>query len=343
MSITRSLFGTLGGGEKVYLYTLKAGDLTLTLSTLGAGWVSLYAPDARGRDGDIILGYSTLGGYTRNATYQGVTVGRFANRMSRAAFTLGGKTYHLHEGEGGNTLHGGRRGFDKRVWEAAAYTRPDGVCVRFELLSPDGDEGFPGALRAVVTYALTHDNEIHAEYRARVDAPSPVNLTNHAYFNLRGEGNGTVLGHEAAFHASAVVDIDGALIPTGRLTPVAGTPFDFTRRKPIGRDIEAAGGYDHCFVLDGEEGALKPAAEVYEEVSGRVLRLSTTQSGVQFYTGNFLDGVAGKLGSVYGKHGGFCLETQCLPDSPNRPEFPSAIFGPGRDYLERAVFSFGVR
>jgi aldose 1-epimerase len=217
------------------------------------------------------------------------------------------------------------------------------VYVSFELFSPDGDEGFPGNLRAVVTYGLTHNNEILAEYHAWIDAPSPVNLTNHAYFNLKGEGAGTILDHEAVIHASSIVDIDKALIPTGKLKPTAGTPFDFKTRKPIGKDIAAAGGYDHCFVLGGEGRMLEPAAEIYEKTSGRVLKLSTTQPGLQFYTGNFLDGIAGKLGSVYNKHDGFCLETQHLPDSPNRPEFPSAIFGPGRDYREHALFTIDVQ
>jgi aldose 1-epimerase len=353
MDVSRQVFGTLGSGERVYLYRLRAGELSLTVTNLGAAWVSLYAPDAGGRVDDIILGYSALDQYTRNETFQGATIGRFANRIGKARFAVGDRWYALFDNDGGNTLHGGRRGFDKRVWESAAYTSGDGVYVTFELHSPDGDEGFPGNLRAVVTYGVTKTCEVRADYFAKVDALSPVNLTNHAYFNLKGEGSGTILGHEAVIYGSSIVAVDGTLIPTGKLDPVAGTPFDFRSRKPIGKDIAAAGGYDHCYALDGYvpgggdhekngDTVLRPVAEVYEPVSGRELRLAATQPGVQFYTGNFLNGLSGKLGSVYHKHGGFCLETQHFPDSPNRPEFPSTLFGPNRDYHEMAVFRFDV-
>ena len=267
---------------------------------------------------------------------------RVANRIGKAGFAIGGKRYALFDNADGNTLHGGRRGFDKRVWEADAYRDGDGVYVTFELRSPDGDEGFPGNLRAAVTYGVTKANEVKADYFAKVDAPSPVNLTNHAYFNLKDEGNGTILDHEAVIYGSSIVATDEAHIPTGRIDPVAGTPFDFSSRKAIGKDIGAVrGGYDHCYVVDGDYGTLRPVAEV--SAGGRTLRLEATQPGVQFYTGNFLDGLCGKPGSVYNKHGGFCLETQHFPDSPNHPEFPCALFGPGRDYHEQAVFRFDVR
>jgi aldose 1-epimerase len=343
MNITRAFFGTLGSGEEVFLYKLRAGDLSMTVTNFGATWVSLFAPDAAGRVDDVILGYGTLDQYTRNTAYLGATIGRVANRIGGAGFSIDGKRYTLFDNDGGNTLHGGRRGFDKRVWEADAYTDGDGVYAAFELCSLDGDEGFPGNLRALVVYGLTKNNEVKANYFAKVYAPSPVNLTNHAYFNLKGEGNGTILGHEAVIHGSSVVAVDGALIPTGKLDPVAGTPFDFRSRKPVEKDIDAAGGYDHCYVLEGDYGTLRPAAEVYEPESGRVLTLAATQPGMQFYTGNFLDGLPGKPGSVYHKHSGFCLETQHFPDSPNRPEFPPLIFGPGRVYHEQAVFRFDVR
>jgi aldose 1-epimerase len=240
-----------------------------------------------------------------------------------------------------NTLHGGRRGFDKRVWAGDAYSDRDGVYVTFELRSPDGEEGFPGNLRALVTYGLTKNNEVPAEYFARGDALSPVNLTNHAYFNLKGEGNGAIIDHEAVIYGSHIVAVGNALIPTGKLESVAGTPFDFTTRKSIRKDFITAGsGYDHCYALDGEYGVLRRAAEIYEPKSGRVMKVFTTQPGVQFYTGNSLDGVEGKLGSKYDRCYGFCLETQHYPDSPNHPEFPSVIFGPGHDYHERSVFRF---
>jgi aldose 1-epimerase len=219
------------------------------------------------------------------------------------------------------------------------------VFVRFELESPAGDEGFPGKLHAAASYGLTKSNEVIANYEARAEAPTPVNLTNHVYFNLAGEGEGDILSHEVKLYASSYVEVDKDLIPTGRLIPVQNTPFDFKTRKPVGADIteagrDGAGGYDHCFVLDGEPGKLRPCAEVYEGRTRRKMKLFTTQPGVQFYTGNNLKSVAGKAGSVYEKHAGFCLETQHFPDSPNRPDFPSCIFGPGKDYHEKAVFAF---
>jgi aldose 1-epimerase len=353
MKVVRKTFGVLSSGKKARLYILKAGDLTLSVTDFGAHWTSLYVPSQSGRKDDVLLGYSTLGGYADNKPYMGATIGRFGNRIGGAAFSLGGREYTLCKNDGPHSLHGGRRGFDKRLWAAESYEEKDGVFVRFELESPDGDEGYPGNLKAAVTYGLTKSNEIIADYMAKVDAPSPVNLTNHAYFNLAGEGAGDILAHEVRIHASSYVGVDGNLIPTGTLVPVQNTPFDFRIAKPVGRDLaDSGGGYDHCFVMDTDGGAegrenasasaggLRPCAEVSEPRSGRTMRLFTTQPGVQFYTGNFLDGVIGKAGSVYGKHAGFCLETQHFPDSPNRREFPSAIFGPDRDYHEKAVFSF---
>jgi aldose 1-epimerase len=341
MKISKKTFGLISSGKKVALYTLKAGDLSLSLSSLGATLVSLYVPSRKNRIQDILLGYSTLDGYIYNKPYIGATIGRFGNRIGGGKFTLNNTVYELFRNDGDNTLHGGRRGFDKQLWKSAAYEEKDGIFVRFELTSPDGDEGFPGNLKAVVSYGLTKSNELVADYTARVDAPCPVNLTNHAYFNLAGEGNGDILSHEVRLYASSYVEVDSRLIPTGNLTPVARGPFDFNRSKPIGRDIQAAGGYDHCFVVDGEPGKLRPCAEVLEPVSGRTMRVLTTQPGVQFYTGNFLDGVRGKAGSVYDKHAGFCLETQHFPDGPNQRDFPSGIFGPNREYHEKALFAFG--
>jgi aldose 1-epimerase len=341
MKITKKTFGVLSSGKKVYLYTLKAGDMSLSVTTLGAHWVSLFAPSRKGRKDDILLGYSTLDGYTRNKPYIGATIGRFGNRIGGGRFSLGGTEYSLYRNDGPHSLHGGRRGFDKLLWKAESYEEKDGVFVRFDLASPDGDEGYPGNLKAAVSYGLTKSNEIIADYQAGVDAPCPVNLTNHAYFNLAGEGAGDILSHKALLYASSYAAVDESLIPTGVLAPVQNTPFDFRTAKPVSRDLEAAGGgYDHCFAVDGEAGTLRPCAEVSEPRSGRVMRVFTTQPGVQFYTGNFLDGVIGKAGSVYGKHAGFCLETQHFPDSPNRKEFPPAVFGPGRDYREKAMFSF---
>ncbi|MDR0567871.1 MAG: galactose mutarotase [Spirochaetaceae bacterium] len=348
--ISRKTFGTLSSGAKVYLYTLTLGDLALSVTSFGAAWTALYAPSRKrasalraglSRKDDVLLGYSTLEGYANNVPFLGVTVGRFANRIGNARFSLNGETFSLPKNDGEHCLHGGRRGFDKRLWQSDAYEERDGVFVRFELESRDGDEGFPGNLKAAVCYGLTKSNEVIADYQAKVDAPCPVNLTNHAYFNLAGEGEGDILSHEVQLHSSAYIPANENLIPLGEIAPVEGTPFDFRTRKPISRDFSAVlGGYDHCFAVDGEYGALRPCAEVFEPRSGRTMRVFTTQPGVQFYAGNQLGTVAGKAGSVYRKHSGFCLETQHFPDSPNQPRFPSAVFGPDREYHEKSVFAF---
>lgn len=351
MKITRKVFGVLSNGKKVYLYTLKAGDLKFSLTNFGAAWTSLIVPSRRGK-ADILLGYSGFNGFLNNEPYMGVTVGRVANRISNAAFTLNGQTYYLDKNAGENTLHGGRRGFDKQLWKAEAYEENDSVFVRFTLESPAGDRGFPGKLLATVRYGLTKSNEIIALYDAKVDAETPVNLTNHAYFNLAGEGEGDILSHELCIFSSSYVEIDNQYIPTGRLLPVKDSPFDFKARKPIKQDIKPSAGafgtqteldgYDHCFAIDGKPGKLRPCAEVFEPVSQRTMKLWTTQPGVQFYTGNMLPTrYYGKAGSVYGKYSGFCLETGHFPDSPNKADFPSCIFGPGKDYSEQAVFAFG--
>jgi aldose 1-epimerase len=350
MKISKKTFGVLSGGKKVWLYVLKAGDLKLALTNFGATWTSLVLPARKGRGDDILLGYPDLSGYLRNSPYFGVTAGRFANRIKDAVFTLNGQTHKLGKNNGENTLHGGFRGFDKVLWKAEAYEENEGVFVRFELESPDGDQGYPGKLKAVVSYGLTKSSEIIANYEAKADAPTPVNLTNHAYFNLAGESSGPILSHEACLHSSAYVEIDSQCIPTGRLVPVQDSAFDFRTRKPINRDMksvyggtggaDAPEGYDHCFAIDGEAGKLRPCAEVFEPKTGRLMKIFTTQPGVQFYTGNMLTGIPGKQGSLYTKHTGFCLETEHYPDSPNQSAFPSCIFGPGKDYHEKTIFTF---
>lgn len=341
MELERKTFGILSTGEDVELFILSSGDLSLGISTYGATLVSLTVPGRSGRD-DVLLGFSTLGPYTRKHPFLGSTVGRYANRIAKGRFEAGGRECLLARNNGPNSLHGGLRGFDKHVWIAEAYREAGGVFVRLSHTSPDGDEGYPGTLRATVTYGLSGKNEVSALYEAEVDAPCPVNLTNHAYFNLAGEGRGTILDHEASLWASAYLPVDETQIPTGELALVEGTPFDFRSPKPIGRDLAAAGGgYDHCFVVDGAPGTIRPCARVRDPKSGRSLEVATTQPGVQFYTGNFLDGIPGKRGALYGKHAGFCLETQNFPDAPNRPAFPDCVYGPGRPYRERTVFSFG--
>jgi len=340
MKISEQKFGYLSNGKKVKLFTLKAGDLEFSLSNYGAAWTSLILPSRKNGRADVLLGYSGLDGYLNNIPFYGVTVGRFANRISGARFTVNGKESRLTANEGQNNLHSGPRGFDKCLWQAESYEENDGVYVRFELESPDGDSGFPGNMEAAVIYGLTKSNEIIAEYHAKVDEPCPVNLTNHAYYNLAGEGNGTILSHEFVFYSSSYVEIDKDLIPTGRLISVDGTPHDFRKCKKLSVDCEKINGYDHCFVVDGEPGKLRPCAEVYEPDSGRSMEVFTTQPAVQFYTSNKDIIFTGKHGSGYGKFSGFCLETQHYPDTPNHPNFPSCFAGPGLNYKEKAVFKF---
>jgi aldose 1-epimerase len=340
MEIKEKTFGLLSNGKKVKLFTLKAGDLKLSLINFGAAWTSLIVPSRKGLKEDVLLGFSGLDGFLNNDKFFGVTVGRFANRIKDASFNLNGKTYNLEANDGENNLHSGRRAFDKRLWKYETYEESEGVYVRFELESPDGDCGFPGKLNAVVCYGLTKSNEIIAGYQAKVDQPCPVNFTNHAYFNLAGEGNGNILSHEVILHSSSYVEVNEYSIPTGKLVPVDKTPFDFRTSRRIDANLDKAGGYDHCFVVDGKPGKLRPCAEVFEPDSGRLMKVFTTQPGVQFYTGNHLNNVAGKQGSCYDKHSGFCLETQHFPDTPNKSNFPSCIAGPDKDYEEKAVFLF---
>ncbi|MEN6562094.1 MAG: aldose epimerase family protein [Christensenella sp.] len=346
MEFSKKIFGTLSSGTDVFLYTLKAGDLTLSLSTLGAAWTSLLVPSGKHGVDDVLLGYAAFDGYVNNASFFGVTVGRFANRIRYAKFSLNGTEYSVSENKPGYSLHGGKMGFSRRVWNASPYETRDGVFIRFELDSPNGDQGYPGYLHAAVSYGLTKGNKLVAEYEAKVDALCPVNLTNHAYFNLAGEASGTnVLTSELMLNSSSYVEVDDSFLPTGKILPVEKTPLDFRARKPLGADIQplletSLGGYDHCFVIDGEPGVFRPFAELYEPSSGRRMKARTTQPGVQVYTGNMLNSVAGKIGSVYRKQDGLCLETQRFPDSPNQGSFPSAIFGPERDYYEKTVFTF---
>ena len=340
MEIYKKTFGILSNGKKVKVYTLSAGDLELSLTNYGAAWTSLIVPSRNTGKDDVLLGFSGLDGYLNNTPFMGVTVGRFANRIKGAGFSLNGKTYRLEANDGANCLHSGRRGFDKLLWKSEAYEESDGVYVRFELESPDGDCGFPGRLKAVVSYGLTKNNEIIADYHAKVDEPCPVNFTNHSYFNLAGEGLGNILAHEIILHSSSYVEVNRHSIPTGRLVQVEGGAFDFRVRRRINARSGLFKGYDHCFAIDGLQGKLRPCAEVYEPNSGRTMKVFTTQPGVQFYTGNHLEGVAGKQGVRYVKHSGFCLETQHFPDTPNQSGFPPCIAGPGNDYREKSVFSF---
>ncbi len=335
-------------GVPVELFTLTNGrGMEIRLTNYGGIVTHLFAPDAEGRAADVALGYDTLAEYLESSPYFGSLVGRYGNRIGGASFSLDGETFALAANNGPNHLHGGERGFDKVVWAAEPFEEAGRRGVRLAYVSPDGEEGYPGTLDVEVTYALTDENAFEIDYRATTDKATPVNLTQHTYFNLSGAGNGDILGHELTLHADRFTPVDEGLIPTGALQPVAGTPFDFTEPTAIGARIDAddtqiarGGGYDHNFALNGEAGMLKHAARVTDPVSGRVLDVHTTEPGVQFYTGNFLDGSLSGKGVSYGKRSGFCLETQHFPDSPNQEAFPSTILRPGETYASRTIYSF---
>jgi aldose 1-epimerase len=322
----------------------------------GCSIVGIEVPDREGRLADVALGFSDASEYRRRHPYFGCVVGRFGNRIAGGRFALDGQTYQLatNNAPGGTPchLHGGEVGFDQRFWGVERRPGAGAGELCLHRVSLDGEEGYPGNLVVSVVYRLTEENALEIEYEAQTDAATPVNLTNHSYFNLCGEGSGeNVLGHELTLHASRFLPTDAGQIPTGELRPVAGTPFDFRQPRPLGERLHEAdaqllnaGGYDHNWVLDAGGGTLALAAEVYEPVSGRVMEVLTTEPGVQLYAGNLLDGSClGKSGRAYSRHGGLCLETQHFPDSPNRPEFPDTILRPGGKYRSKTVYRFSAR
>jgi aldose 1-epimerase len=344
-SITSSVFGHLPDGAAVETYTLKSSAVEVQLISYGARVVSLLTPDRTGKFADITLGYASLAPYVENANaYFGVIAGRYANRIANGRFTLDGHTIQTTLNDGVNMLHGGVEGFDKRNWSAKVI--PDGV--EFELLSPDGDQGFPGALSIQVRYTL-HGATLRIEYLATTGKTTVVNLTNHAYFNLAGEASGTILAHQLTLESDAFTPIaDAAAIPTGEIRPVAGTPFDFTQSTVIGDRIAASDdqlvfgrGYDHNWIVRGDAGTLRPAAVAHDPATGRVLTVATTEPAIQFYSGNFLDGsLVGKGGVAYVQRSGFCLETQGFPDAPNHPNFPTTTLHPAETYRSTTTWTF---
>ena len=348
MEVKRELFGRLADGTAVDIYTLtnKSG-IEARVMTYGAILVSLRLPDRNGAFADVNLGFDNLEGYLGTHPYFGVIVGRYANRIAKGRFTLDDVEYTLAQNNNGNSLHGGLKGFDKVVWKPEPVQTADAVGVKLTYLSKDMEEGYPGNLSVTVVYMLTNDDELKISYEAETDKKTPVNLTNHAYWNLKGEGNGDVLGHVLRIEADKYTAVDSAanLIPTGEILSVSGTPFDFTSPHAIGERIaQVEGGYDHNFVLRGGGGALALAARVEEPGSGRAMEIYTDQPAIQLYTGNFLDGtVVGKGGKAYQKHYAFCLETQHFPDSPNHPNFPSTILEPGQKYRTVTVHKFYVK
>ena len=335
----------------IILYTLKnSHGVEVRAMNYGGIIQSIRVPDRDGKFADVVLGHDTAEGYIPNPPYIGAVVGRYANRIANGTFTLDGKTYTLPKNDGPNTLHGGTtRTFDKVMWESQPLKDKNGVM--FEYLSKDGEEGFPGNLKVRVTYVLTDSNELVIDYEATTDKATPINVSQHSYFNLKGEGNGDILDHEILINADRFTPVDKNLIPTGELRSVKGTPFDFTKSTKIGSRIEdnyeqltLGHGYDHNFVLNRKGAGMTLAARVYEPTTGRVLEVSTTQPAVQFYTGNFLDGsVTGKSGHVYKRRNGLCLETQHYPDSPNHPDFPNTILKPGEKFHQTTAFKFSTK
>jgi len=346
-TLDKSPFGNLPDGTAVDLYTLKnAHGLTMKVMTYGAIITALQTPDRHGQLGDIVLGFDNLEGYLKGHPYFGAVVGRYANRIAKGRFTLEGHTYTLATNNYPNALHGGLKGFDKVVWAAEPVPVPDGVAVRFSYTSSDGEEGYPGNLVVRVTYTLTNQDELVMDYEAKTDKTTVINVTNHSYFNLAGTGD--ILGHELMLNAGNYTPVDDTLIPTGQIAPVKGTPMDFTTAKPIGRDLKqltnTPQGYDHNFVLNRAGKGLALCARVHEPKTGRMMEVLTTQPGVQFYSGNFLDGtLTGKRGITYQQHDGFCLETQHYPDSPNQPAFPSVVLHPNQAYRHRTVHKFSAK
>lgn len=343
MGITKVFFGKTETGQAVDLYTLSNGKgMTIKITNYGGIVTSLTAPDKDGKFKDVVLGFDSLEKYLPRHPYFGAIVGRYGNRIAKGRFTLNGVQYKLAANNGENHLHGGIKGFDKVVWQAEEIKKENQVGLRLRYLSKDGEEGYPGNLSVVVIYTLTGNNELKIDYEAETDKATPVNLTHHSYFNLAGEDSAGILGHLLTIHADRFTPVDKGLIPTGELKNVQDTAMDFLTPRAIGERISLVeGGYDHNYVLNNWDGSLKLAAGVSEPVSGRIMEVRTTEPGLQFYSGNFLDGtITGKSGQKYEKHYGFCLETQHFPDSPNKPNFPSVILEPGKKYTHTTVYRF---
>ncbi len=345
-------FGKTADGHEVQLFTLtNKNGLEAKITNFGGIVVSLKTPDRKGQLADIVLGYDDVKGYEADTAFFGALIGRYGNRIAKGQFTLNGKTYQIPLNDGPNALHGGPNGFNKQVWTAKDVSTHSTPMLQLTYLSKDGENGFPGNLNVQVTYSLTSNNELRLDYAATTDKDTVLNLTNHSYFNLKGAGEGDILQHEVRLNANKFTPVDATLIPTGELKPVQGTPFDFRKSTAIGARIDAddqqlkyGWGYDHNWVLNGMgAGQLVIAARVHEPTTGRVIEVLTDQPGVQFYTGNHMDGtIRGKGGKIYPKRGGLCLETQHYPDSPNHPAFPTTTLKPGERFHSTTIYKFGV-
>ena len=345
---TNDQFSDTLNNEVVELYRLKnANGMEALITNYGASVVSLHVPDRNGKSDDVVMGYDSIRGYYNGKSYFGCVVGRYANRIAKGQFQLEGQSYTLAKNNGPNTLHGGMKGFDKVVWSG----KQEDSVVTLTYVSKDGEEGYPGTVTISVRYTLKNVNSLVMDYSASTDKTTILNVANHSYFNLEGQGKGDILDHELMINADGFTPVDSTLIPTGEIMKVAGTPFDFTTPHKIGerindttdQQIRYGLGYDHNFALNGKSGELRLAARVSAPVSGRVLEVLTTEPGVQFYSGNFLNGSEKGKGSVYGYRSGFCLETQHFPDSPNQPAFPSAVLKPGETFASTTVFKFSVK
>lgn len=348
---SRAPFGKLDDGTEISLYTLtNTAGTVVTITNYGGIIVSIKTEDRNGMLEDIVLGFDSLSNYVENNPFFGCIVGRYGNRIAKGKFKLDGQTYTLAVNNGENHLHGGTKGFDKVVWTGDNYKTPDGAVVKLTYTSKDMEEGYPGNLQTEVTYTLTNDNELKIDYKATTDKKTIVNLTNHSYFNLSGDTKTDILNHTLSLAASKFVPVDKGLIPTGELAEVKGTPFDFTTPHVIGerindkhQQLQYGGGYDHCWVFDDAD-KLAAKATVYDSTSGRFMEVFTTEPGVQFYSGNFLNGsVTGRFNTVYTKRFGLCLETQHFPDSPNQPSFPSTVLNPGDVYSSQTIYKFSVK
>ncbi|MBK7870211.1 MAG: galactose mutarotase [Saprospiraceae bacterium] len=342
-SIEKMPFGKVGENE-ITLYKLSnSSGFTVEIINYGAAIVSILAPDKNGEMGNVVLGFDSLSGYLQPGNpYFGCIAGRYANRIAKAQFTLDGATYKLAANNGPNTLHGGLKGFDKVVWNAMENASDSSASLTLTYLSPDGEEGYPGNLSAEVIYTITNDNALQIDYKATTDKATPINLTNHAYFNLAAGKTADILGHELMLTADNYTPVDATLIPTGKIESTKGGPMDFTSAKPIGKDLaQVSGGYDHNFILNKAGNDLSLAATLYEPTSGRMMEMLTTEPAVQFYSGNFLNGtLTNEDGKAIVKHYGLCLEAQHYPDSPNQANFPNTILKPGETYTQTTIYRF---
>ncbi len=350
--ISSSDFGKTANGEKVTKYNLaNKNGIEVDIITYGGRITAIRTPDKKGNMQNVVLGFDSLAQYEKKNPFFGALVGRYGNRIADGKFTLGDTEYSLAKNNGENSLHGGVEGFDKKVWKAKTEEADDNVKLILNYLSVDMEEGFPGNLNTTITYTLNADNSLDVLYEAQTDKTTIVNLTQHAYFNLSGEFSNTILDHIVEIDADAFVPVDSGLIPTGELKPVEGTPFDFREPKQIGKEIDAdneqialGGGYDHCWVLNDQTAGYRSVATAYHPETGRILEVLTDQPGIQFYTGNFLDGtLPAPNGGTYAKRSGFCLETQHYPDSPNQPDFPSVTLAPGDMYVTKTTFKFSTK